>query len=823
MRKLLLLIFLSISIMGCKKELNLPQTNGVSLTLAQHRFENLSNIRYELHFVLPELKEEEIQATAYIEVDIKDADHPLLLDFATENNEITNLVVNNQQSDYRYKLEHIVIPSEKLTEGKNKISFHFTAGDQSLNRKENYMYTLLVPDRARTLFPCFDQPDLKATYLLSLDMPESWKAISAEYGKSTPSEDGRTLIVFGESQPMSTYLFSFVAGEFEEVVYNDGKQKFHMLHMESDEKINNNKKAIFDLHVNSIKWLEEYTGIPYPYHKLDFALIPPFQYGGMEHVGAIQYRASSLILDENAGPSEHLRRAQLIAHEVAHTWFGNLVTMKWFNDVWLKEVFANFIAAKAVEPNYPEINHDLQFYLSHQNRAYVVDRTAGSHPIQQQLDNLNLAGTLYGAIIYSKAPVVMAQLEKVVGPENMQKALQSYLSKYAFSNATFDQLIAEISTASGLELKEWADSWVKKEGMPLLQFSSQEDLLSIQYSVPNASQIIEVNKEDILLDQQKIQLNSKINGFPLDQSAKGYGYFELDEVLQEQVINSINTLSDTEAVVAYGTLFENFLHQKVDIEVYVQFLIEQIKVEDNLLLKNMLSSQLNEVYWYYLNDKERIVITNNEFDTFKKLMESVSKKEIKAFYFNILKLFAHTEKHQSFFSSYLTKKNTSPKLNDRNRIALLQKLRLEQLVTDEELVVCQSLIEASYYQDFLKYILPSSSQQQDQLDQFIEDMKKVENRGNEPWVEQALGYINHPLQAKLSLKHIPTILELLPEVQKTGDIFFPYNYLRSSIGKRTEKEVVKITNDYIQQHPEIDSKLKAKILQNLDPVIRRSK
>src|SRR6185503_18218790 len=166
-----------------------------------------------------------------------------------------------------------------------------------------------------------------------------------------------------------------------------------------------------------------------------------FQFGGMEHPGAIFYSASGLLLDESATENQILNRASVIAHETSHMWFGDLVTMQWFNDVWMKEVFANFMAAKIVNPAFPKLNHDLRFLTEHYPPAYAVDRTEGTHPIRQELANLNEAGSLYGAIIYEKAPIVMRQLERILGPAKLQEGLQVYLKQFAFANATWQDLI----------------------------------------------------------------------------------------------------------------------------------------------------------------------------------------------------------------------------------------------------------------------------------------------------------------------------------------------------------------------------------------------
>ena len=137
-----------------------------------------------------------------------------------------------------------------------------------------------------------------------------------------------------------------------------------------------NRDALIDLHVEALAWLEAYTAIPYPFGKFDFVLIPSFQFSGMEHPGAIYYNASSVMLDRTATHAQQLARANVIAHEVAHLWFGDLVTMKWFDDVWTKEVFAGFLADKVVNPMFPAVDHDLRFLWQHYPGAYDVDRTA---------------------------------------------------------------------------------------------------------------------------------------------------------------------------------------------------------------------------------------------------------------------------------------------------------------------------------------------------------------------------------------------------------------------------------------------------------------
>src|SRR5438552_12388372 len=257
---------------------------------------------------------------------------------------------------------HIVVNKDFLALVENSIEIVFHAGDASLNRNPEFMYALFVPARAHLAFPCFDQPDLKARYTLQLTVPANWQAVSnGVETKREPSGD-RVRIQYAETKPIPTYLFTFATGKFQvETAERDGRT-FHMFHRETDaKKVERNREAIFDLHAKALAWLEDYTQIPYPFGKFDFVLIPSFQFGGMEHHGAIYYNASSILLDESATENQMLGRASTISHETSHMWFGDLVTMRWFNDVWMKEVFANFMAEKIVDPAFPKVNHGLRF------------------------------------------------------------------------------------------------------------------------------------------------------------------------------------------------------------------------------------------------------------------------------------------------------------------------------------------------------------------------------------------------------------------------------------------------------------------------------
>ncbi len=215
-----------------------------------------------------------------------------------------------------------------------------------------------------------------------------------------------------------------------------------MFHRETDAaKVARNRDAVFDLHATALAWLEDYTGIPYPFGKFDFVAIPSFQFSGMEHPGAILYNAASLLLDESATQNQMLDRASVIAHETSHMWFGDLVTMRWFNDVWMKEVFANFMAAKIVNPSFPQVNHDLRFLLAHYPARIRSIALPGPIRFVRRSRTSTKPGSSTAPIIYQKAPVVMRQLEMIVGERAFRDGLREYLEAYAFGNATWLDLV----------------------------------------------------------------------------------------------------------------------------------------------------------------------------------------------------------------------------------------------------------------------------------------------------------------------------------------------------------------------------------------------
>ena len=677
---LLALVF-AISLPGCGPETTLPDTSpGVSWELAQHRARTLSDVRYEVALTISATLADPIRGRETIRFHLSDAGQPLVIDFNAPAEQVTFVArrvdeaaddVDHHEIEYDVADGHIIIPASALQEGENAITINFIAGKSSLNRNPEFLYALFVPDRARFAFPCFDQPNLKARYRLTLHVPDDWTAVAngPVEDRVVDLEKGEAIFWFAETKPISTYLFAFVAGKFEtETAERDGRT-MTMYHRETDlEKVARNRDAIFDLHAASLAWLEDYTGIDYPFAKFDFVLIPPFQFGGMEHPGAIDYRQNRLLLDESATQNDLLGRASLIAHETAHMWFGDLVTMNWFDDVWTKEVFANFMAAKIVNPAFPEVNHDLRFLLAHYPSAYSVDRTEGANPIRQELDNLQMAGTLYGAIIYQKAPIVMQHLERLVGEETFRDGLRTYLDRFRYANATWPDLIAILDDLSDEDLTAWSNVWVQEPGRPIIHTDLKLDdagriaALRLEQSDPRGQGRLWTQQLELLLAypdtlrRLPVRLDGASVGVPeavgepapdfvlANGRGIGYGLFVLDDTSRDYLVAHLPEIGDPFVRgVAWISLWEAMLDGQASPGALIDLAARALPAETDELNIGRILDYLTSAYWRFISPATRDSLAPRLEALCWDLMEQTPSSTRKASFFNTFRSIALTD------------------------------------------------------------------------------------------------------------------------------------------------------------------------------------
>ena len=231
-------------------------------------------------------------------------------------------------------------------------------------------------------------------------------------------------------------------------------------------KLRPRRRAVQQITADGIKYLSDYFAQPFPFPKYDMVMIPGFAYGGMEHAGATFLREESILFRTAPTHSDRLNRDILLLHELTHQWFGDLVTMRWFDDLWLKEGFAQYMAYHALNSLKPDENVWKRFYQAIKPAAYAIDSTQGTTPIYQEIPNLKDAKSAYGAIVYSKAPGVIKQLAFVVGEDQFRDGLRLYLKEHAYANAEWSDLVHALERTSKKPLGAWADAWIKRRGMP---------------------------------------------------------------------------------------------------------------------------------------------------------------------------------------------------------------------------------------------------------------------------------------------------------------------------------------------------------------------
>ncbi len=826
---------------GCNRSTRSFFHEGVSAELARYRARQIYDVAYDLFFSIPENKEEPLTGKAIISFKPLKAQHGLIIDFAPGDDYIHSVLVNGQPKQYRAMNGHIYLDAGLLVPRQlNTIEIDFTATDQALNRSDEFMYTLFVPDRASTAFPCFDQPDIKAPFSLTLEIPAAWNALSNAPETSTSESVGRKNIKFESPKPIPTYLFAFTAGRFEIAKETRNGRSIRIFHRETDiAKVARNIPSIFDQHFHSLQWLENYTDIPYPYDKFDMAVLPGFQYSGMEHPGAVWYSDTRLLIDENAPLATVMRKATLIAHETAHMWFGNLVTMKWFDDVWLKEVFAGFMADKMIEELFPDENHMLQFILNHYPRAMAVDRSQGTHPIKQELTNMKLAGTLYGAIIYNKAPIVFQQLEKIMTPEHFRSAVREYLATFAHGNATWDDLAAIFDQHTQHNIGQWSQAWVYGSGIPKINHQIQDKTVILEQenkhgnknfpaqwlglSIPGSNRNRQ-NKE-IWLEKSPftITVDSLYDGaLILNGAGIGYGIFGWnDKEIRYINQNLLCTDDDVLRAMVYMNLWENFLDGQIQSLFFQQQLTHAINCEThplliNYLLSNLrtwafsfpeyaaskaLQAEIEELLWTRLLSAPAN-ITETWFETWISLARTdISTSRMADIYkgnLNVGHLALSDNLHTQLAFEYSVRKKDDSSLITAELQRIKNPDRLRRL----------------------QFILPAVSGDEQLRQEFFRSLQNPANRRPEPWVLDALYFLHHPAHPSQGKDLIKKSLEMTLEIQQTGDIFFPLNWLQATLQNYNDPEVARWVRDYLNNHPELPANLRLKVLQAADMIFR---
>jgi aminopeptidase N len=853
MRALLLVFALFASGNAMAQRAQAP--DGIPRELARKRASQISDVRYRLRFTLtPHAStvsgHEELQFRA-------SSSGAVWLDF--REGTVAKLNVNGVAGPVDIENGHIQLPANAIHAGENTVAMDFTApvaaAGKAITRFEDkddnteYLYTLFVPMDAEMAFPCFDQPDLKGRFHLELTAPETWTVISNTAIESQSlSAPGQRLTVFAETRPVSTYLFAFAAGPFRKVHETAGlpglyvrQSKFAKAEAETPE--------VQQITAQAIAYLSSFFAQPFPFAKYDMVLIPGFAYGGMEHAGATFLREESVLFRTAPTHSDHIGRDILLLHELTHQWFGDFTTMRWFDDLWLKEGFAQYMAYHALADLKPNENIWKRFYQGIKPGAYAIDSTKGTTPIYQDIANLKDAKSAYGAIVYSKAPGVIKQLAFVLGEENFRDGLRLYLKEHAYANAEWSDQVRAFEQVSRKSLQDWAAAWIRRRGMPqvdvtwscdaqnrIQHFSlTQHDVLNERGVWPVAMQALLAYSEDapirlrIQLNAEKAEAQEAISKpcpeyvFLNDQDY-AYGRFLLDERSRKVVVEHLGQVPDVfERTLLWGSLWDSVREAEFAPREFLELELRLLPAEtDEPLAKSLIGHLTTGLHRYVSQDVRIQIVPRAEMLAMDRMLHSES-QDFRIIWFRGLRAISESPQGLSASKHLLNEKLTIPgvELRPLDRWTMITSLIAQNDPDASTVLAAEQRRDTTG--DGLKYAYitqaarPESATKQQYFNDYLHDPSRPED-----WIEQSLGAFNYWNQSDLTLPYLMPALEALPQIKRQRKIFFVLGWLNAFIGGQSSAAAQAQVREFLRT-ANLDKDLRLKILEVSDELDRTVK
>lgn len=387
-------------------------------------------------------------------------------------------------ADGRVRLPDLATRNELLVEATHRQSARNHGLRRSVDPVDGaaYAWTHFEPFHARWVFACFDQPDLKAPFRVQARVPEGWTCI----GNGRVERVDGELWEFAETPPLATYVTALCAGPFCHVgAERDGVTLGVYARQSLRDRLERDADAVLDVAAGALAYFGDAYGVRYPSDKLDQVYLPDFP-AAMENFGCITYADTSLFRAEPT-PAQRQRRGQVQLHEIAHMWFGNLVTMPWWDGLWLKEAFATMAATLAAPSVLGDVDIWATFAAEGERRAYAADQSPATHPVQVPIPDIATAESVFDALTYSKGLAVLRQLVTFIGADAFQGGMRSYFARYAHGTADLAALLGELESASGHDLADWSDGWVHRTG---------SDTIALRTDGPGQPPRIEVTPPD---------------------------------------------------------------------------------------------------------------------------------------------------------------------------------------------------------------------------------------------------------------------------------------------------------------------------------------
>ncbi len=593
---------------------------GLIQEYAEFRASQVDNVRYQLAVELDPALDYFTGENTILFDRIEDVSD-LTIDFL--GGEIFGVVVNGKDIEIDYNGQFISIPAASLEKGSNEVAIRFSHewsdNGTGLYRYVDpddggvYLYSDFEPYDANSAFPLFDQPDIKGRFSLSVTAPDDWEVVSTNRESSVePSGESVRTWSFPETPRIPTYVFSLHAGTYSFWSDDDFRIPLRVYARRSSaELVAADADMWFEFTRAGFEFFEDYYGVAYPYGKYDQLIVPDFNSGAMENAAAVTFNDRSYIQRDGWSEKESGGLSRVILHEMAHMWFGDLVTMKWWNGLWLNETFAEFMAYQAGAATSGSNDAWQKFYLDRKYVAYWTDQRSTTHPVETPVPDTDSIGANFDMISYAKGAAVIRQIEFRLGEDIFRRGINTYLNRYAEDNAKLADFVGALAEEAGTNLDDWAQEWLHTAGANTIeaQFTCIDGVITdfvLAQSAPADYPILRTQKVlvGLLRDVDGVVVTDNV--IPVTYSGaltevteaygkacpdlvypnhQDYGYVlvKLDPRTRDNLNNMIGRIEDSfQRVMFWQTLWDNVRFAQIPVTDYLDAVFAAAATEDDI-------------------------------------------------------------------------------------------------------------------------------------------------------------------------------------------------------------------------------------------------